>query len=85
MVSITVTRNIVASALVFTIGPWVDGSGMKKMFVMLGMLMTVILLSVFIFIFYGKKFRAKGVARYRYYAGGQFGCRVISSMCEDRV
>jgi hypothetical protein len=76
MVSITVTRNIVATAFVFAIGPWVDGIGMKNVFVMLGVLMTVILLSVFIFIFNGKKFRVKGAARYRFFAGEQFECRV---------
>lgn len=56
MVSITVTRNIVATAFVFAIGPWIDGIGMKNVFTMLGVLMTVILLSVFIFIFYGRNF-----------------------------
>lgn len=77
MVTITVTRNIVATAFVFAIGPWIDGIGMKNVFTMLGVLMTVILLSVFIFIFYGRKFRVSGAKRYRDYAGKQFECRVV--------
>jgi len=77
MVTITVSRNIVATAFVFAIGPWIDGIGMKNVFTMLGVLITVILLSVFIFIFYGRIFRVKGAARYRRYAGKQFECRVV--------
>lgn len=77
MVTITVTRNVVATAFVFAIGPWIKGIGMKNVFTMLGVLMTVILLSVFIFIFYGRKFRVRGAARYRRYAAKQFECRVI--------
>jgi beta-lactamase regulating signal transducer with metallopeptidase domain len=77
MVTITVSRNIVATAFVFAIGPWIDGIGMKNVFTMLGVLITVILLSVFIFIFYGRKFRVKGAARYRRYASKQFECRVV--------
>jgi hypothetical protein len=77
MVTITVTRNVVATAFVFAIGPWIDGIGMKNVFTMLGVLMTVILLSVFIFIYYGRIFRVRGATRYRYYAGKQFECRVV--------
>ena len=77
MVAITVTRNVVATGFVFAISPWIEAIGMKNVFNMLGILMTVILLSVFVFIFYGKKFRVRSAARYRYYAGKQFDCRVI--------
>ena len=72
MVSITVTRNIVATAFVFAIGPWIDGIGMKNVFAMLAVFITVIILSVFIFIFYGRKFRVSGAARYRHYARKQY-------------
>lgn len=77
MVTITVTRNVVATAFVFAIGPWIDGIGMRNVFTMLGVLITIILLSVFIFIFYGRRFRVKGAAKYRHYAGKQFECRVL--------
>jgi hypothetical protein len=50
---------------------------MKNVFTMLGISMTVILLSVFISIFYGRKFRVRGAKRYRHYAGQQFECRVV--------
>ena len=56
---------------------WIDGIGMKNVFTMLGVSMTVILLSVFTFIFYVRKFRVRGAKRYRHYAGKQFECRVV--------
>lgn len=77
MVSITVTRNIVATIFVFAISPWVDGIGLKNVYVMLGVLMTVILLSVFIFIYYGKNLRVRTAGIYRYYAQQQIDSRKV--------
>lgn len=80
MVTITVTRNIVATVFVFAIAPWIDGIGMKNVFVMLGVLMIVIISSVFIFIYYGKKLRVRTATRYRYYAGRQFDSRAFDDL-----
>ena len=75
MVALTVTRNVVATAFVFAIDPWIAGIGMKNVFVMLTVLNIVILGSVFIFIFFGKKLRTKTADKYRYYAQLQYNPR----------
>jgi len=68
MVALTITRNIVATAFVFAIDPWIAGIGIKSVFVMLTVFNIVILGSVFIFIFFGKKSRIKTAVKYRHYA-----------------
>ncbi|CZR56637.1 probable synaptic vesicle transporter SVOP and related transporters (major facilitator superfamily) [Phialocephala subalpina] len=80
MVTITVTRNIVATVFVFAIAPWIDGIGMKNVFVMLGVLMIIIICSVFVFIYCGKKIRVRTASRYRYYAGRQFDTRTFEEL-----
>ena len=75
MVALTVTRNIVATAFVFAIDPWIAAMGVKNVFVMLTVLNVAILGSVFIFIFYGKKLRSKTASNYRHYAQLQYNPR----------
>lgn len=75
VVAITVTRNLVATAFVFAIEPWIEGIGMKNVFVMLGVLIAVILASVFVFIFFGRKFRVMSAPRYRKFSAKQFDSR----------
>ncbi|KAI1611906.1 synaptic vesicle transporter [Exophiala viscosa] len=77
MVALTVTRNIVATIFVFAISPWIDGIGVQNVFIMCGVLMTVIVGSVFIFIFFGKRLRVKAARKYRYFAERQYATRVM--------
>ncbi|RDW89776.1 putative synaptic vesicle transporter SVOP-1 [Coleophoma cylindrospora] len=76
MVALTVTRNIVATVFVFAISPWIAGIGMQNVYIMLGVLTVAILLSVFVFIFYGKRIRSKTASKYRFFAGKQLESRM---------
>ncbi|RDW69881.1 putative synaptic vesicle transporter SVOP [Coleophoma crateriformis] len=76
MVALTVTRNIVATVFVFAISPWIEGIGMQNVYIMLGVLTAVILLTVFVFIFYGKRIRIKTTSKYRFFTGKQVESRV---------
>ena len=53
--------------------------GLQNVFVMLAVLSTVILFSVFGFIFYGKTMRVKTIPRYRYFGQRQIKPRGVAA------
>ena len=60
-------RNIITTALVFALTPWMDGMGVKWMFILLGILAVVFALMAVPYIIWGKRWRAKSAARFDYY------------------
>jgi MFS family permease len=68
LVGVTFTRNIISTALVFALTPWIEAMGIQNVIVIITVIAAVVFAFVFVFIFYGKKFRVWTTARYRYYA-----------------
>ena len=75
MVGVTFTRNIISTALVFALTPWIEAMGIQNVIVIITVIGAVVFAFVFVFIFYGKKFRVWTTDRYRYYAERQFEFR----------
>ena len=77
LVGVSFTRNIFATILVFALTPWIAGMGIKGVYIILGIFVTVVMLSTFIFIYFGKRFRVRYADRYRYFAARQFESRPV--------
>ena len=77
LVGVTFTRNVFSTILIFVVTPWINGVGMKNVYITIGVILTVVLFGNFGFIYYGKKFRVMTTKRYRYYAERQFESRPV--------
>ncbi|KAJ5629025.1 major facilitator superfamily domain-containing protein [Penicillium lividum] len=75
LVGVSFMRNLFATALVFSLSPWIEGVGLANVFVTIAVLMTAILLGTFGFIAYGKRLRHAMADRYQYYAERQLDLR----------
>lgn len=73
LVGVAFVRNIMATALVFALAPWLDGMGIYNAFVLFGCLAVAFSLSAVPMLIWGKRWRARRAERYRWYAGRQFG------------
>ncbi|KAJ5609721.1 major facilitator superfamily domain-containing protein [Penicillium herquei] len=75
LVAVSFVRNLFATALVFSLTPWIESVGLANVFVTIAVLMTVILLGTFGFILYGKRLRHLVAGRYQYFAERQMDLR----------
>ncbi|EXJ56382.1 uncharacterized protein A1O5_12649 [Cladophialophora psammophila CBS 110553] len=72
LTSVVFVRNIITTILVFSIAPWMEGMGIYNMFVLLGCLSAVISFSCVPFLFWGRAWRVRLAAKYKYYASKQY-------------
>ncbi|KAJ5723943.1 major facilitator superfamily domain-containing protein [Penicillium malachiteum] len=75
LVAVSFVRNLFATALVFSLTPWIESVGLANVFITIAVLMTVVLLGTFGFILYGKRLRHLVAGRYQYFAGRQMDLR----------
>lgn len=67
LVGVVFVRNIVTTALVFSLTPWINGMGVKWMFVLLGCIGAGFAFLSIPFILWGKKWRIKSTERFECY------------------
>ncbi|KIW05911.1 hypothetical protein, variant [Verruconis gallopava] len=72
LIGVAFVRNIMATILVFAIGPWFDGMGVYNSFVLLGCLSVAFSLLAVPMFFFGKKARIRRKNEYEYYAQKMF-------------
>ena len=78
LVSIMIMRNALATGILFALPPWLrSNSGPISVFVTMGSLGMLLLVGNIVVIKWGKKLRALGAARYRYFAEKQYCPRPI--------
>lgn len=77
LVGVTFTRNALATIFVFALTPWINGVGMKNVFITIGVIGIAVLSFAFVFIAKGKQFRIWTAPRYRYFAERQFDARKV--------
>lgn len=65
-------RNIISTALVFAVTPWMEGMGVYNMFVLLGCLGVGVALTCVPLIIWGRKWRANLAPKYEYFAAKQW-------------
>ncbi|KAJ5609673.1 hypothetical protein N7528_010240 [Penicillium herquei] len=75
VVGVTFIRNLISTIFVFALQPWCDRVGLSWFYVTFGLISTAVLLGNFIFIYFGKKFRARVAGRYRYFSMQKSGLR----------
>ncbi|KAJ9497316.1 hypothetical protein H2202_007120 [Exophiala xenobiotica] len=72
LTGVVFVRNIISTALVFAITPWIEGRGVYNMFVLLGCLSIAVALTVVPLIIWGRTWRAKLAGRYEYFVAKQY-------------
>ncbi|KIW76508.1 hypothetical protein Z517_11254 [Fonsecaea pedrosoi CBS 271.37] len=72
LTSVVFVRNIISTALVFAITPWMTNMGVYNMFVLLGCLSIAVVLTCVPLIIWGRKWRAHFAGRYEYFAAKQY-------------
>jgi hypothetical protein len=72
LIGVAFVRNIMATILVFAIGPWFDGMGVYNAFVLLGCISVLFSLLAIPMYAWGKKARTFRKTKYGYYAEKQF-------------
>ncbi|RDL31800.1 Uncharacterized protein BP5553_09202 [Venustampulla echinocandica] len=77
LVGVTIVRNVFSTAFIFALSPWVAAVGIKYVLVTIVLIATVILSFLAVFIIFGKIFRARSAARYKYYAARQYKERAL--------
>ena len=75
VVGVTFIRNLISTIFVFALQPWCDRVGLAWFYVTFGLISTVVLLGNFIFVYFGKKFRARVAGRYYHYSAEKSGLR----------
>lgn len=65
-------RNIISTALVFAISPWMDGMGVYNMFVLLSVIAAAVALTCIPIIIWGRSFRIRYAEKYRALAALQY-------------
>lgn len=71
----TFIRNLISTIFVFALQPWCDRVGLAWFYVTFGLISTVVLLGNLIFVYFGKKFRARVAGRYYHYSAEKSGLR----------
>lgn len=77
LVSVTFTRKIIGTILVFYLSPWIDAVGTQNVIINITVIGTVVLSFVVLLIFKGEHFRIRTRKRYRHYAERQFEARKV--------
>ncbi|RVX75429.1 hypothetical protein B0A52_00782 [Exophiala mesophila] len=72
LTSVVFVRNIISTALVFALTPWMEGMGVYDMFVLLGCLAIAVALTCVPLIIWGRQWRKKLAPKYEYYAAKQY-------------
>lgn len=75
IVGLTFMRNLISTMFVFALAPWVARVGLTWFYVTFGLIVTVIMLGNLLFIYFGKRFRARAAGRYRYFSSQKSGIR----------
>ncbi|CAL5871014.1 uncharacterized protein PFLUO_LOCUS5256 [Penicillium psychrofluorescens] len=75
MVGVTFIRNSISTIFVFALTPWIVSAGITGFYISFSVIVSVILLGLVIFVFFGRKFRIKTAARYRHFAKKQIDSR----------
>ena len=65
-------RNIISTALVFALSPWMAGMGVYNMFVLLGCLAIAVALTCVPLMIWGRKWRKNLAPKYEYYTAKQY-------------
>lgn len=65
-------RNIISTALVFAVTPWMEGMGVYNMFVLLGCLSIAVALTCVPLMIWGRSWRARLAQRYEHFAAKQY-------------
>ncbi|KAF6832086.1 major facilitator superfamily transporter [Colletotrichum musicola] len=77
MVAVTFVRNICSLMFIFALPAWIAASGVRNVYIAIGVIMTAILFGGGIFIASGKRFRFCFRKNYRYFAARQFEPRTV--------
>jgi hypothetical protein len=72
LTSVVFVRNIISTALVFAITPWMAGMGVYNMFVLLGCLSIAVALTCVPLMIWGRTWRARLAGRYEHFAAMQY-------------
>ncbi|KAK4944136.1 hypothetical protein LTR10_016469 [Elasticomyces elasticus] len=72
LTSVVFVRNVISTALVFAITPWIEGMGVYNMFVLLGCLSIAIALTCVPLIIWGRAWRIKLAPRYEHFVAKQY-------------
>ncbi|KAF7557780.1 hypothetical protein G7Z17_g443 [Cylindrodendrum hubeiense] len=72
LTAVVFVRNIIATALVFAVTPWMTNMGVYNMFVLLGCISAAIALTCIPLIIWGRKFRVQLADKYAHYAALQY-------------
>lgn len=75
MVGVTFVRNSISTIFVFVLTPWIASAGITGFYISFSVIVSVILLGLVVFVFFGRKFRVKSAARYRHLAEKQIDQR----------
>ncbi|KAL2813430.1 major facilitator superfamily domain-containing protein [Aspergillus granulosus] len=62
--AVIVIRNVIGCAMTFAIGPWIETSGLRNTFIVVGLLAFVVFVSGILLIWQGKNCRKMGAKRY---------------------
>ncbi|KAF4336859.1 HOL1 substrate-H+ antiporter [Fusarium beomiforme] len=65
-------RNVIATGLVFSASPWMEGMGVYNMFVVLSCISALVALTCIPMIIWGRKFRTRLAGKYDYYIDQQY-------------
>lgn len=71
MVGIGTVRNLFAVIVLFGLGPWIEGMGLRNFFILLSAVAFAILLIPVPLLIWGKKIRSRTAEVYRHYASRQ--------------
>ncbi|KAH6962448.1 major facilitator superfamily domain-containing protein [Ilyonectria sp. MPI-CAGE-AT-0026] len=71
MVGIGTVRNLFAVIVLFGLGPWIEGMGLRNFFILLSAVAFAILLIPVLLLIWGKKIRSRTAEVYRHYASRQ--------------
>ncbi|KAK7419043.1 hypothetical protein QQX98_003545 [Neonectria punicea] len=72
LTAVVFVRNIIATALVFAVTPWMTNMGVYDMFVLLGCIAAAIALTCVPLIIWGRGYRVQLADKYRHFAAQQY-------------
>ncbi|KIW10970.1 hypothetical protein PV08_10269 [Exophiala spinifera] len=72
LTGVVFVRNVISTALVFAITPWMNGMGVYNMFVLLGCLSIAVALTSVPLVIWGRTWRMKLAGKYEYFVAKQY-------------